>query len=779
VSVTKKTLTVLDELVAALGRAADYNRDDQVGPAAVLWTDKEEQWRPLLPLLRARLQSLLTLGDLDPTQRCGPAIWVKCALGGALPRVVLPGGEVPVLYLPGVSRAELRAVEGCPRLLQPLAELQYRGVFFSQQNGRDWTVRAFLESAEGGLGLDVAGDTATTKAMGLALEALANRSVTELRGTRLEASNFHELLAPDAVKGLLEWMSDPKGTRGRWEPGRWLAFVETCRNQYLFNPDKDGDLVAAEMLGKRDGSWETAWRRFIEAPERYPGIRSLLEKAEPGPKERTPLFYREDSWPGACHRAEQELRRALVSLASLAQHEAVGRIADLEGRHASRRDWVWSRLGFAPLAESLAPLARLAAGTKIPLASTTFAELAESWATSGWQVDADALEALAAVEKPDDVAAVKAAVRAVYLRWLDDTALRLQELARVGKAPVSEPLPAQDVGTCVLFADGLRLDVGRRLEEHLKSVGFSVDLAWRWAALPTVTATAKPAISPVAHRLSPGPVAEFQTSVDGKTTTTSRFRTLLEAEGVTPLGAEEVGDPSGKAWTEAGSLDRYGHDQGWKLARRVVEEVKELAGRIRTLLDAGWREVRVVTDHGWILVPGGLPTVQLPNYLAESRWGRCASLKEGATPDLVRVPWRWDPAVWVALAPGISTFYKGMDYAHGGLSLQESVVPVLTVRALRAVTGAGKIVSVKWTGLRCKVTVEGATPGSRVDLRQKVADPSTTALVEGGAKPVSGDADVTLFADDKYEGEAISVVLVGADGRVVAKFPTSVGGGAS
>lgn len=57
-----------------------------------------------------------------------------------------------MLYLPSVSRQEIRAVEECPRELQPLAEIPYRGILWGQRNGKDWTVAAFLQSQEGGLG---------------------------------------------------------------------------------------------------------------------------------------------------------------------------------------------------------------------------------------------------------------------------------------------------------------------------------------------------------------------------------------------------------------------------------------------------------------------------------------------------------------------------------------------------------------------------------------------------------------------------------------------------
>jgi hypothetical protein len=42
--------------------------------------------------------------------------------------------------------------------------------------------------------------------------------------------------------------------------------------------------------------------------------------------------------------------------------------------------------------------------------------------------------------------------------------------------------------------------------------------------------------------------------------------------------------------------------------------------------------------------------------LTETRWGRCALIKEGATTDLLHLPWRWNPSIFIAYAPGISFF---------------------------------------------------------------------------------------------------------------------------
>src|SRR5437764_3413928 len=119
-------MTLLQAIADALRRAADYNRGDQVPPAAVLWTDGARQWEALVPALRGELP-ILTLGPYEPASRSGPAIWIRAVLSGALLEADWPSDETPVVYLPGVSRQELRATESCPAPLQPLAELQYRG----------------------------------------------------------------------------------------------------------------------------------------------------------------------------------------------------------------------------------------------------------------------------------------------------------------------------------------------------------------------------------------------------------------------------------------------------------------------------------------------------------------------------------------------------------------------------------------------------------------------------------------------------------------------------
>ncbi len=776
--------TVLDELVQALDRASAYNAQDQVAPDAVLWTDKERQWEAVIQWLGEARPGLLALGPYAPEVRSGPAIWLRCMLERALPEADWPEETVPVLYLPGVSRRDLRAVAECPRELQPLAEVQYRGVWFTQENTRDWSLFEFLTSKRGGLGLEVAGDEATRAALQHALTKLLETSVAEVRGRRLQAADFQALLQPDLVKQLLRWLDEPHSTRSVWSAEEWHSLRGACRERYGFDPENDGDLVGAEKLGTQEGRWGTVWARFAEAPAAYPNLPDLLRRAKPAHEEK-PLFFHAECWPQCNEDAEAALREQITALSSLGPEAARAKILDLERTHARRRTWVWAGLGRARLAQALEHLAFLARTTSKKIRGADAAALVTSYVDEGWQSDKAALDALAVVSSAADVAAVHAASQAIYKPWLEEAAERFQYLVREksqeGCGAWPNELAKVAVGTCILFADGLRLDLGKRLRTSLEKDGYLVEESWRFVPIPPVTPTAKPVASPVADLVTGDGAGgeQFQPTVraSGKPLTIERFRKLLGHRGFQDLRREDRGDPSGRAWTEYGEIDQRGHKEGWKLARRIAEEIDGLADRIRNLLDEGWHQIQVVTDHGWLLLPGGLPKVDMPHYLVESRWTRCATLKPGAQTDLLTAPWHWNPDVVVVLAPGIGTFRAGIEYSHGSLTLQECVVPRLVVRSAQPAGPAPTVDVVRWTGLRCRVHVQGAGAGWSVDLRTKPADASTSIAKDGQPKPIDSAGKVALVVDDPdQESLAAAVVLLDPEGRVASKRNTSVGG---
>jgi hypothetical protein len=196
---------------------------------------------------------------------------------------------------------------------------------------------------------------------------------------------------------------------------------------------------------------------------------------------------------------------------------------------------------------------------------------------------------------------------------------------------------------------------------------------------------------------------------------------------------------------------------------------------VQELRDAGWRRVRIVTDHGWLLVPGGLPKTELPKHQAETRWGRCAVLKDTAHGTPLTFGWDWCKDVQVAYAPGVSSFIAGADYAHGGLSLQECLVPVLDLVVVAPAAAAQvTIKSVTWKGLRCVVEVDSSATGLAIDVRTKPAL-ATTSLA-ASAKPLEAGKASIAVADPDNHGIAAIVVVLAEDGQVLQKQATTVGG---
>jgi len=90
---------------------------------------------------------------------------------------------------------------------------------------------------------------------------------------------------------------------------------------------------------------------------------------------------------------------------------------------------------------------------------------------------------------------------------------------------------------------------------------------------------------------------------------------------------------------------------------------------------------------------GGLPKVELPAYLAATKWSRCAVVKgDVAVPSY---PWHWSADIRIASPPECQ-LPRGREVRPWGVSLQECVVPEIVVG--RECGCARVDVSVAWRG---------------------------------------------------------------------------------
>ncbi len=775
------SLTVADHLVSALRTAARaFTPGDQTPPCVVLWLDPENLWSGVLPQLREALPELYQLGAYAPAQRIGPALWLRCIEGRTIEGA--PAPEVtPIFYLPGVGKETLRAVEDCSMEVAALVELQFRGNVWLHTNGKEWTPAAFLVSKHGGLSLDLANDQATREAVIRALPKLLEESVESLRGRHIDADFLNGLLAPDGVGLLLRWLSNPEAFQKQQTPAEWEAFCHQTRSDFGLDVIKDGPLKAARQLAGRNGAWEKVWTRFADSPSNFSGVVHWLRKAAPREMSLFDSDRAAEVWPDHNDQAELALAAAITALGDRSQDEVIERLKSLESAGAKRRAYPWARLGMSPWAMVLEPLHRLALACGTTPGAPNPEAFATAYATTGWRVDADAIATLETSKVLDDPNPILKVVRALYLPWVDSTARHLQAQLEANGAKTSKRTPAIEPqrGRVVLFADGLRMDIAALLQSELESEGHTANRDWEWSTLPSVTATAKPAASPISANVMGSETGEgFQTRLiaTGQTLTHERFKSALAAAGWQILEPTEAGNPEGSAWTEAGAIDKRGHNEGWKLARSLADERRDLIVRINQLIAAGWKEVIVVTDHGWLLMPLGLPKVELKAFLTEDRWGRCASLKPGAQSHQQTYHWHWNEQVGIVCPPGAGSYRAGTEYSHGGISLQETVIPYVTVTSGAASKGGTRIAEAKWNQATCRVTVSGEAAGFLLDLRTSLGDPGTSLLADKQPRELTAEGKATLFLEtDADIGQRAEIVLLSSNKQVIHSLPTTLG----
>jgi hypothetical protein len=374
--------TPLAALIQALRSAADHDPRVEAPSEAVLWCDPNREFVPLLPALRRAMPNLLTLGDYDPPRRQGPAIWLRAALGRAVPGITWDDDAPAVLYLPGIARETLRAAEDCPKPLQLLAWLVVGGAVFGHANSKDWTLRGFLSSkpAYRGLGLDVAQDEATREVLATAAPKLFEMPLAELQGCHVDAPWLLTLLVPDLEEDTLAWIGGRLAPET--DPTRFAAFQARAKSELKIDPATITPAAAAARVLRREKGWSGVWERFAKGGRGFHEDAAVfLAKVDPPDLlSADPAVYATVNV-----RREADLRIALAKLKDADEQRARDAVARLAADHWERCEGPWAARGEARLAEAVQHLAHLA--TILPLPTQDAEGLAEAYAATGWEAD--------------------------------------------------------------------------------------------------------------------------------------------------------------------------------------------------------------------------------------------------------------------------------------------------------------------------------------------------------------------------------------------------------
>lgn len=370
----------------------------------------------------------------------------------------------------------------------------------------------------------------------------------------------------------------------------------------------------------------------------------------------------------------------------------------------------------------------------------------------------------------------------------------------------------RESGTTALFViDAFRYEMADELHRQLeRTPATTTRLRARFAELPSVTEVGMNAIAPIERsgRLTP----EFTREGDRVLGfTTGEFR-VFDPETRRRAMHERVGgatcpwltlsdvtsrDVTSLKRTVAQARLLVVHDREIDIigeqgaGARVFDGVlNNIRAAWKLLRDAGVRRFIVTSDHGFLPLQDALTTQQPYGRRADPNRRYVFASAPADAPDTTRVPLTelaYEGTTTYAVFPtGIAVFDTGRPtggFVHGGNSLQERVIPVLTLTHRAAAGGSGVTYAVTATacegvgGLQCiEATVRTGTQGAldfggartlELALRAPEHDDVQVEIVQA-----RGPARVTNGVIEATVGETFEVFfrLTGpADARVLVE----------
>lgn len=767
-------MNLKEKILEGFKNATAHNSSVMVAPEVILWTDPEKQWETVIVDLQKSYDALFVWGDFSPEKLTGPAIWLKTIISGKLETPDKDKTLTPVIYLPGISKSQIKDTSTVDFLLQPLVEYQYTGTYFNQYNGKDWTVMAMLMNYNDGLGLNVKQDTATKEALIKSLPVFFERDKASFTASLIDADFINNLVFPDTISYILQWMCKGDSFLSTLDPHLKEAFSDICLSRYRFGLDYKNILEITLNLGKQENAWKQVWNYYANSPSKFPEIESLLRKAKPDDLGTGMFKFPDSSWPQVNEALEEGLRIDLQKLAKKDLIQINSGLKELQKKHRQRKKWVWTELGYSPLVNSLDYLFELSNETSKPYPSASLDEIIQFYTDSGFYTDTCMRKAYSSVKIEKDKSVIKDLIQLMYKPWLEKITEKFQTLVIDNFNDIKKIKATDTKAKFHLFVDAFRFEMAKEYVSMLEQKGVEAELKHRITAFPTLTSTAKVKSSPVANEVdTASEIKEFTPQFkSGKTALIANFRAELESKGY-QWDIKRGFEPDKSYWVEIGKIDTYGHQEQADMLKRMDDLFDEITEVIDIATEDGIIDITIVTDHGWLMLPGGLPSDRIIKDLTVARCGRCALIKEGVKTDLMQLPWEWNPAVHITYAPGISFFRKNEEFAHGGISLQESIVPEIKIKIKQENAVKSKIENHRWINLRCNIETENAPDGFLIDIRTKFNDEGTSVVLSR-SKSIT-DNKCSLIVDDSVIDSAAFIVLTDDKGVIIDKENTSIG----
>jgi len=254
--------------------------------------------------------------------------------------------------------------------------------------------------------------------------------------------------------------------------------------------------------------------------------------------------------------------------------------------------------------------------------------------------------------------------------------------------------------------DSLRFEMGCDLSEALKRFG-ETEIGYAAAVVPTITSCGMAALMPKADGMlrlldrDGGLVTALGTRL--LKTSSDRMNLLKESYGDRFLDTtlDELLTGSKKLMKKMQNIDLLtvrtqdpdviGESLGgWRARRYLSDVIGDITSAVKLVINAGFKRIVISSDHGHVLLPeipaGDVVPGPSGRWIETKRRCRLGSGISGRAGTLTlkagHVGVQGDVED-VCIPLGFKVFSDGEAYFHGGLSLQEAIVPVVVLQAGR------------------------------------------------------------------------------------------------
>ncbi len=345
----------------------------------------------------------------------------------------------------------------------------------------------------------------------------------------------------------------------------------------------------------------------------------------------------------------------------------------------------WERNGFVDYWKPIKIAAELFIGCKKALEydGKSRDEMIEKYVNEWWVLDKLALELTSfKIERIENL--VKPAITE-YERYLDKINRKFAE-AVIKEGWVQnhtlfwEYVKNAEKPVAVLFVDALRFDLAKMVVENVRGVE-NAEINWLYGVLPSITEVGMAALLPDSQ-IEIKKDNPLKVEVCGKPVSTkTERRSYLNRRGIGTVDFEIANIPKKEILVIlVRDIDRLG-DILDIAPNNLIESVDRISKFISRLIDAGFRTVIIGSDHGFLYLISQPNKVDCKGDFVARRFALGANpegsiifkaTETGISGDLL-----------LAFPIGTTVFAirgETPHFVHGGLSLQEAVIPVISLK---------------------------------------------------------------------------------------------------